>query len=65
MELYLNYFSLLHLRAQKMGNHMAASAGTQWKLLDRHFSCRIQKLLGTDYCISELIFASGIMPLDN
>lgn len=43
---------------------MAFSVNTRWESVNGHFSHLIQKLLYSPPSISELIFVSGVMPLD-
>lgn len=65
MELTPKLFWSAALGERKIENHMAFSAKTRWESANGHFSHLIQKLLHARPSISERIFASGVMPLDN
>lgn len=65
MGLYLNYFRLLHLEHMRRETIQQFQLAHGGKLLDGHLSCLTQKLLDTDHSVSELIFASAVIPLDN
>lgn len=61
----LKLFWSAALGEHKIESRTAFSANTRWESVNGHFSHLIQKLLQTHTSIAELIFASGVMPLDN